>query len=154
MKKLIGILALTGSISAMAVDGYKDIYIDKDEDVVVHGLFCGDDINKLSRFKPAVIYTNTGEIEKGTYYFRSQYGEYSLTFNTTDSDLVMVRGLLQGGKTAVSDMKQEYCIVKYGEGLPPAVQQYVTQTVIKAGDSSLEQYELLSGKPATGKGKY
>lgn len=154
MKKLIGILALTGSMSAMAVDGYKDIYIDKDEDIVVHGLFCGDDLNRLAKFKPSVVYTNSGKIEKGTYYFRSPYGEYSVTFNTTDSDLVMARGLLQNGKTSVDDMKKEFCIVKYGDGLPAAVQQYVTQTVIKAGDSSLQQYELLSGKPATGKGEY
>ena len=154
MKKLIGILALTGSISAMAVDGYKDIYIDKDEDIIVHGIFCGDDLNHLNRFQPASVFTNTPEIEKGTYYYKSPYGEFSFTFNTTENELVMVRGLLQNGQTSKEEMDKKLCIVKYVEGLPPGVAKYVQQKTIKAGDKDLELYEAVSGSPAIGKGQY
>ncbi|MCV2403260.1 hypothetical protein OFY17_10250 [Marinomonas sp. C2222] len=158
MKKLIGILVGMFSVSAVAVEGYKDIYLNKAEDIIVHGIFCGADINQLNRFKPSVVYTNTAEIEKGTYYFRSPYGDYSFTFNSTQNDLVMVRGLSQGGASSIEDMKQEFCIVKYDERLPSGVKQYVNQKVIKenAPDKTkvLEQYELVSGKPAVGKGKY
>ena len=158
MRKLLGILALTSSVSAMAVDGYKDIYIDKDKDIIVHGILCGDDLSNLSQFTPSAVYTNTSEIEKGTYYYKSPYGEFSLTFNTTENELVMVRGLLQNGQTSKDDMDKKLCIVKYVEGLPSGVKRYVEQKTIKANDpnkaGTLEQYELITGKPAIGKNKY
>ncbi|ETX11407.1 hypothetical protein MUS1_11155 [Marinomonas ushuaiensis DSM 15871] len=154
MKKIIGILLLATSFSVIAVDGYKDIYIDKDKDIIIHGMLCGDDLNDLSQFQPSSVYTNTPDVEKGTYYFKSPYGEFSLTFNTTANELIMVRGLLQNGQTSKDDMVKKLCIVKYAEGLPPGVAKYVQQKVIKAGDKDLELYEAVSGSPAIGKGQY
>ena len=38
MKILIGLLALTSSMSVIAVEGYDDIYLDKKKDIVIHGV--------------------------------------------------------------------------------------------------------------------
>ena len=158
MKKLLGLVALVTSLSATAVEGYQDIYLDKQKDIVVHGLMCGDNLNNLNKLRPAAVFTNTPEIEKGTYYYKSAYGEYSLTFNTTENAAVMARGLLKGGKTAKSDMEQQLCIVKDVEGLPAALRRYLKKTTIKADDenweATMKNYELVAGKPAFGKGQY
>ncbi|MEH6445687.1 MAG: hypothetical protein V7784_17465 [Oceanospirillaceae bacterium] len=158
MKKLIGILALTTSMSAIAVEGYQDIYLDKKADIIVHGVMCGDDLNNLNKLKPSNVFTNTPEIEKGTYYYKSAYGEYSLTFNNSDNKAIMVRGLLKGGKTSKNDMDKKLCIVKNVEGLPEALSGYLKKVTIKANDKNREQtmknYELVAGKPAYAKGEY
>lgn len=158
MKNLIGILALTTSMSALAVDGYQDIYLDKKADIIVHGVMCGDDLNNLNKLKPSNVFTNTPKIEKGTYYYKSAYGEYSLTFNTSENEAVMVRGLLKGGKTSKDDMDKKLCLVKYVEGLPKALRGYLNKVTIKANDKNREQtmknYEVIAGKPAYAKGKY
>lgn len=158
MKHIIGLLALTSSLSAMAVEGYQDIYLDKKADIIIHGVMCGDDLNNLNKLKPANVYTNTAEIEQGTYYFNSAYGEYSLTFKPTDNDAVMVRGLLTAGKTSTQDMEKKLCIVKDVEGLPTALRGYLKKVTLKADDPSwaqtMKNYALVAGKPAFGKGKY
>ena len=158
MKHFIGLLALTTSMSAMAVEGYQDIYLDKQADIIIHGIVCGDDLNNLNKLKPANIYTNTAEVEKGTYYFNSAYGEYSLTFNPTDNDAVMVRGLLTAGKTSTSEMNKQLCIVKDVEGLPAALRGYLKKVTLKANDpnwvQTMKNYALVAGKPAFGKGEY
>lgn len=158
MKNLIGILVLTTSMSAIAVDGYQDIYLDKKADIIVHGVMCGDDLNNLNKLKPSNVFTNTPEIEKGTYYYKSAYGKYSLTFNTSENEAVMVRGLLKEGKTSKDDMDKKLCIVKDVEGLPKALRAYLKKVTLKANDKSREQtmknHELVAGKPAYGKGEY
>ncbi|WP_417224936.1 hypothetical protein [Amphritea sp.] len=158
MKHIIGLLALTSSLSAMAVEGYQDIYLDKKADIIIHGVMCGDDLNNLNKLKPANVYTNTAEIEKGTYYFSSAYGEYSLTFNPTDNDAVMARGLLAAGKTSTQDMEKKLCIVKDVEGLPTALRGYLKKVTLKANDpnwaQTMKNYALVAGKPAFGKGEY
>ena len=158
MKTVVGLLALTTSMSAFAVDGYKDIYLDKKQDIVVHGLMCGNNLDNFNHLKPAAMMTNTPQIEKGTYYFKTAYGEYSLTFDTTEKDTVMHRGLLQGGKTSINDMDKKLCIVKDVEGLPKAMRRYLTKTTLKADDKNwtqtMKNYEMVVGKPAFGKGIY
>tara|TARA_R110001583_G_scaffold57547_2_gene172187 strand:+ start:33435 stop:33926 length:492 start_codon:yes stop_codon:yes gene_type:complete len=163
MKKIITILALTTSMSVFAVEGYSDIYLDKKMDLIVHGLMCGEDLNNLNRLKPAVVFTNTAQIEKGTYYYKSAYGEYSYTFNHSENDAVMVRGLLALDKinpqqSLKEQMVTDLCIVKDIEGLPEPLRRYLTKTTLKADDASREQtmknFEMVSGKPAYGKGEY
>lgn len=158
MKNYIGILALASSMSVAAVEGYQDIYLDKKADIIIHGLMCGDDLKNLNKLKPAAVFTNTPNIEKGTYYYKSAYGEYSFTFNTSDNDAIMVRGLLKAGKTSKEDMEKQLCIVKDVEGLPAALRKYLKKTTLKANDKNWEQtmknYTLVAGKPAYGKGEY
>ncbi|MGB0468906.1 MAG: hypothetical protein ACPGF7_15455 [Pontibacterium sp.] len=158
MKHLIGILALLSSISALAVEGYEDIYLDKNKDITVHGVMCGDDLNNLNKLKPSYVFTNTPTIEKGTYYYSSPYGEYSFTFNHSENDVVMVRGLLKDGKTSKEDMDIKLCIVKDVEKFPKALRAYLKKVTIKANNPDwekiMEDYSLVSGKPAYGKGVY
>ena len=158
MKSLIGILALTSTMSVIAVEGYDDIYLDKQKDIVIHGVMCGDDLSDFGRLKPEVVFTNTPNIEKGTYYFKSAYGEYSLTFKPKENDAVMLRGLLKGGKTEKADMEIQLCMVKDIEGLPKTLSGYLKKTTLKADDKNwaktMEGYQLVAGKPAFGKGQY
>lgn len=158
MKNFIGLLTLAVSVSANAVDGYQDIYLDKTTDIFVHGVMCGDDLNNLNRLEPSNVFTNTPEIEKGTYYYKTAYGEYSLTFNTTENKAVMVRGLLKAGQTSKTDMEKKLCIVQDIEGLPSALRGYLKKVTIKANDENWQQtmknYELVAGLPAFGKGEY
>ena len=158
MKSLVGILALSCSLSVIAVEGYDDIYLDKKKDIVIHGIVCGDNLDNFNGLKPAVVFTNTPEIEKGTYYFKSPYGDYSFIFNTSENDKVMVRGLLKDGKTAKEDAEIQLCLVKDVEGLPDKLRGYLKKTTLKAGDkdwaATMKNYELVAGKPAFGKGVY
>jgi hypothetical protein len=163
MKKFLTILAMSSCNLVYAVEGYQDIYLEKNKDLIVHGLMCGDDLNNLNRLKPAVVFTNTAQIEKGTYYYKSAYGEYSYTFNHSENDAVMVRGLLKREQTneqqsTKDQMITDLCIVKDVEGLPKPLRKYLKKTTLKTSDESHEQtmknFEMVSGKPAYGKGQY
>jgi len=66
MKKTIAILTLLTAQSAFAVEGYKDIYLDREKAVNIHSIYCGKDLNKIRNLKPSYVYTNTAHIEVGT----------------------------------------------------------------------------------------
>ncbi|WP_413698846.1 hypothetical protein ACLKMH_14775 [Psychromonas sp. KJ10-10] len=111
MKKLITILILTSSSVAFSVEGSRDIYLDKKMDIIVHGLMCGEDLNNLNRLKPSVVFTNTAEIEEGTYYYKSAYGEFSYTFTPSENDAVMVRAFQKkdNNTQATNTKRVMYC---------------------------------------------
>lgn len=158
MKKLITILMLTSSTVAFSVEDSRDIYLNKKMDIIVHGLMCGEDLNNLNRLKPSVVFTNTAEVEQGTYYYKSAYGEFSYTFTETENDAVMVRRFLKKEQTPEDKSINEFCIVKDVEGLPAPLRNYLNKTTLKASDSNrpqiMKNYELVAGKPAYGKGEY
>ena len=99
MKRIIVAIGLLVSSATFAVDGYKDIYIDRERDIVIHGIVCGKDLKNFRALKPSYVFTNTDNILKGTYYYNSPYGNYSLTFNSTENIAVMVRWLLKDWQT-------------------------------------------------------
>lgn len=158
MKKIITAISLLISSVSLAVEGYKDIYIDREQDIIIHGILCGSDINNLRTFKPSYVFTNTNTILKGTYYYNSPYGNYSLTFNPTANKSVMARGLLKQGQTLKSEMAKSVCIVSKLEGLPNAINNQLKKTRLAVEDPNWEsvmaKYSFVSGKPAYGAGVF
>ena len=158
MKRIIAVLSLFASSATYAVEGYEDIYIDREQDIIIHGIACGTDVNSLSSFKPSYVFTNTDTISKGTYYYNSPYGNYSLTFNTTENSAVMARGLLKNGQTTKEHMDKNICIVSNIEGLPGAISKNLNKLTLKANDPNwdkvMTQYTFVSGKPAYGEGVF
>ena len=92
-------------MSAMALEGYEDINLDKKKDLIVHSIMCSKDLKNLDQLKPVVIFTNTPTIEQGTYYFKSGFGDYSTSFSPTENDSIKKLDLLQNGKTLKKDVE-------------------------------------------------
>lgn len=158
--KRLWLSLLLASPSVFAVEGYPDIYLDREQAVNIHSIFCGINLKNLRALKPAYIYTNSEHIEKGTYYFNSIYGNYSYTFNTIngqDPTKILARALLSGGKTKKSDMKKEICIVGNIAGLPNALAQNLGKKSLSVEspewDQTMVKYKMF-GKPAFAKGIY
>ena len=100
MKRTLGFILFFISTSSFAVvDGYNDIYLDREKTVYIHGITCAPDAKNLRAFKGAIVYSNSKTIEKGTYYYSSAYGKYSATFNTTKNPAILSRGILKEGQT-------------------------------------------------------
>lgn len=158
MKKIIIAISLLFSSAAYAIEGYEDIYIDRERDIIIHGIMCGSDVKKIRAFKPSYIFTNTDTILKGTYYYNSPYGNYSLTFKPTENMSVMVKGLLKSGQTQKSQMVKSVCIVSKLDGLPKAFNKNLNKLTLKANapdwDDVMTKYTFVSGKPAYGKGVF
>jgi hypothetical protein len=160
MKKIITILTLLTAQSAFAVEGYKDIYLDREKTINIHKIYCAKVLNKIRDLKPSYVYTNTANIEVGTYHMSSAYGSFSYTFTAIpnkDSKKLLARGKLSGGKTQKSDMVKEACIVGKIEGLPAKLNDSITVTSIIASDpqwnQSMKKYTMF-GKPAFADGVY
>ncbi len=158
--KRLSLSLLLASPSAFAVEGYPDIYLDREQPVNIHSIFCGPNLKNLRALKPGYIYTNSEQIEKGTYYFSSAYGDFSYTFNSVagqDPTQIMARGLLSGGKTQKTDMKKEICIVGKIAGLPNALTKNIGKKTLSVEDpewdKTMVKYKMF-GKPAFGKGIY
>ncbi len=162
MKKSILAITILSTLlmgsSAYAVEGYNDIYIDREKDIVIHGVVCGVDFKNLRTLKPSYVFTNTDVILKGTYYYNSTYGNYSLTFNKTENPAVMARGLLKDGQTKKEQMVKSVCIVSPLKELPAALNVNLKKLTLKANDPDwdkvMTQYVFVSGKPAYGKGVF
>ncbi len=158
MKKIITVVCLLIGSTAYAVQGYNDIYIDREQDIVIHGVMCGADLKNLRSLKPSYVFTNTAAILKGTYYYDSPYGNYSLTFNTTGNVSVMARGLLKDGQTKKEQMAKSVCIVSAIKELPAALNNNLKKLTLKANDQNwdkvMTKYTFVSGKPAYGKGVF
>jgi hypothetical protein len=160
MKKIITILTLLTAQSAFAVEGYKDIYLDREKTINIHKIYCAKVLNKIRDLKPSYVYTNTANIEVGTYHMSSAYGDFSYTFNTIpnkDSKQLLARGMLSGGKTQKSDMVKEVCIVGKIQGLPAKLNDSLTVKPIMVSDPQwnqiMKKYAMF-GKPAFGEGVY
>lgn len=151
-------MSLLASSSVFAVEGYDDIYLDKQKDIVIHGIVCATDLNDFRTFKPSFVYTNTTSISKGTYYYQSPYGGHSYTFKPSENSAIVIRGLLKGGKTDKKDMVLDSCVVSNIKGIPKAISKNINKTTFKANDSErdkkMELYYFGSGKPAIAKGVY
>jgi hypothetical protein len=158
MKKILGLIALSVSAPSFAVEGYKDIYLDREKTVYIHGITCAPDANNLRAFKGSIVYTNTKSIEKGTYYFDSPYGKYSYTFNSTKNPAVLGRGRLTEGQTAKSQMEKNVCIISKIEGLPAPLLKSIDTVILQPDDpdwaTKMKQYAFVAGKPAYAKGVY
>jgi len=156
MKKITIAISLLVSSVTYAVEGYKDIYIDRERDIIIHGIVCGEDINNLRSFKPSYVFTNTDTISNGTYYYNSPYGNYSLTFKATENMSIMARGLLKSGQTKKDQMVKNVCIVSKLDGLPGAISKNLNKLVLKANDPNWDEvmtkHTFVSGKPAYGEG--
>lgn len=142
-----------------AVEGYEDLYLDREQTIYIHGIVCGDFKNPRS-LKPTGVYSNSPKITKGTYYFGSKYGNFSYTFNPIEGqpEQVMVRGLLQEGQTKKEQMKADNCIVGKVAGLPASITKSLSTTILKANDAkwdtTMEQYAMVTGRPAFSPGIY
>ena len=158
MPKFIVAISLLISSVTYAVEGYKDIYIDREQDIIIHGVVCGIDAKNLRTFKPSYVFTNTDTILKGTYYYDSPYGNYSLTFKPTENTSLMARGLLKSGQTNKNQMVKNVCIVSNLDGLPKAISKNLNKLTLKANDpnwdSVMTKYTFVSGKPAYGEGVF
>jgi len=142
------------------VEGYPDIYLDREQPVNIHSIFCGPNLKNMRGLRPSYIYTNSEHIKKGTYYFSSAYGDYSYTFNTIagqDPTKIMARGILIGGKTDKKDMKKEICIVGKIAGLPNVLNKNIGKVTLAVEgpewDQAMVKYKMF-GKPAFGKGVF
>jgi hypothetical protein len=147
------------SASSYAVEGYQDHYLDREQDIFIQGILCGD-FNNPRSLKPSGVYTNSGTIETGTYYFGSKYGNYSYTLAPVDGqpDHIMKRGLLMEGQTDKSQMKKDLCIVKDVPSLPAQLRRNLSTTHLKANDANwdktMDQYAMVTGRPAFAPGNY
>jgi len=148
------------SASIMAVEGYEDIYLDREQPVNIHSIFCGANFDNINALKAAYIYTNSEFIEKGTYHFTSSFGNFSYTFNTfgdKDPHQLMSRGTLTNGQTQKSQMKKEACIVGKIPGLPNKLLKNIGKKTLTVDDpewnQTMAKYGMF-GKPAFGKGVY
>jgi hypothetical protein len=153
-----GVLLLVLS-SAHAVEGYKDVYLDRDQDIIIHSIFCGD-LRKIKSLKPSYVYTNTAKIDDGTYYYGSGYGNYSLTFKSFEGqpEQLKKRALLKAGQTEKSQMEIDECLVAPVAGLPPLLLSSLKQTIVAANDpnwgATMDQYAMVASRPAFGDGVY
>ena len=160
MKKSVLMASVLLYTSVFAVEGYKDIYIESNKDIYVHTIYCAKNLNSLAKLKPSVVYTNTENIEKGTYYIGSAYGNYSTTFNKIkgQSNSLRVRGTLTKGQTLNSQMKQEICLVDSSPKFPKALNRKIKKDIVKSDDSSwnrkMKKYTNYFGKPASARGEY
>jgi len=158
MKSIIVVISILVSSASYAVEGYKDIYIDREQDIFIHGIVCGKDFNNPAGLKPSYVYTNEDSISQGTYYYSSPYGNYSLTFKATENSSVMARGLLKNGQTNKEQMEKNVCIVSKLEGLPASISKYLNKVTLKANDPNwdkvMAEYTFIAGKPAFSDGVF
>ncbi len=153
-----GTLALSVSL-AHAVEGYKDVYLDREQDIVIHSVFCGD-VNKFNSLRPSYVYTNTTKIDEGTYYYATSYGDYSFTFKPIEgqSEHLRIRGLLKAGQTQKEQMVVDTCLVGPLQGLPPKLLNSLTQKILTSNDPNWDktmiQYGSVAGRPAFAAGVY
>ena len=160
MKKRFASFLILISSPVFAVEGYNDIYLDREQPINIHSIYCGANFKNLNQLKPSYIYSNSPHIEKGTYYFSSAYGDFSYTFNTIegkDPKQILARGLLSGGKTKKEHMKKEVCIVGKVQGLPNKLNNNIGKMTLTANDPKWDQMMVklaMFGKPAFGKGLY
>lgn len=160
MKQILTVTLLFMSTQLFAVEGYQDIYLNREKAIQVHSILCGKNFNSVNGLKPAIVYTNTKHIEKGTYYFSSVYGDFSYTFNEVagqDPKMILARGLLSGGKTKKEQMVQEFCLVGKLKGLSTGLSKKIETLTLEVEDpkwdSLMKQFSLY-GKPAFAKGVY
>ena len=160
MKKSILIALVFLYTSVFAVEGYKDIYIKGDKDIYLHTIYCGKDLSNLSALRPSVVFTNTKDIERGTYYTSSGYGNFSSTFkkNKGQHDSIRTRGILSKGQTRKDQMNIELCIVDKHPQLPKTLNGRIKKDLLKANDpqwnKKMKDLTTYFGKPAYKKGKY
>lgn len=165
MKKKILIVGIFLYSSIFAVEGYKDIYITSNKNIYIHTIYCAKDLTNLSALRPSVVYTNTKNINDGTYYIKSTYinanfGEYSATFKKIEgqSNNLRVRGILTKGQTLKAQMKKEFCLVEKSPKLPKALNAKIKQDIILSNDvlwnKKMENFTKFFGKPAYAKDKY
>jgi len=137
----------------MAVEGYQDHFLDREQTIYIHNILCGD-LNNLATLKPAFVYSNSQNIAEGTYYFSTKYGNYSYTIKPIEGqpEQLQLRGLLTAGQTQKEQMKIDYCIVKPLDAAPAALNSKITQVTLAPDDSNwattMEQYALVAGRPA------
>lgn len=139
------------SSQAQTIAGYKDILIDRDQKIIVHGIICGK-IDNIYSMKPAFVYTNTADIEAGTYFFDSAYGKFSYTLKyLRPGKPIVKRGLLKNGETNRSKMAQDVCLLKPMEGLPAAVAKLLSQQVLESNDpnweATMKKLAVVAGRP-------
>ncbi|MFC1747489.1 hypothetical protein ACFL2V_01640 [Pseudomonadota bacterium] len=159
MKYLLTAASFFLSSTAFAVDGYQDIYLDREKDIYIHGIVCGDFNNERS-LKPSAVYSNASSIEKGTYYYSSKWGNYSYTFNFIEGKpkQLMIRGLLKEGQTDKAQMVVDTCLVDKLDGLPAKITRNLDQQILSPDDAewdkTMAQYAMIAGRPAFAKGSY
>jgi len=158
MKKLLGFMVLFISTSSFAVEGYKDIYLDREKTLYIHGITCAPDAKNIKAFRAAIVFSNSKTIEKGTYYYGSAYGNYSYTFSATKNPAILSRGKLKEGQTTKAQMDKNICIIAEIKGLPAPILRSIDTLTLQPNDPTWEktmvQYAFIAGKPAYAKGVY
>lgn len=145
--------------NVQAVEGYKDIYLDREQDIQIHSIFCGD-FNRPNTLKQSYVYTNTATIEEGTYYYGTKWGNYSYTFKPIEGqpEQIRIRGLLREGQTSKDQMVIDTCLVDKLAGLPPKLINSIGITTLSKDDpqwdKTMTQYATVAGRPAFAKGVY
>ncbi|GAA3919471.1 hypothetical protein [Litoribacillus peritrichatus] len=145
--------------TAVAVEGYPDVYLDREQTIYIQGMTCGD-FNKPNTLKPSAVYSNSKKILTGTYYFSSKYGNFSYTFAPIEGQPaeIMKRGLLTQGETSKDKMKIDQCLVGPIKGLPPQILKNLQLQTLAPNDlnwgRTMEQYAVITGRPAFSAGNY
>ncbi|TYK67252.1 hypothetical protein [Colwellia echini] len=142
------------------IEGYNDIYLDRESKINVHSIFCAPNLDNLNALKNSYIYTNTEHIEQGTYYFSSAYGNFTYTFKAIEGQnpqQLLFRGLLTNDNTNKDNMVKEVCIVGPMQGLPPKLIKNLSKFTISPQDpewdATMKQLAMF-GKPAFAEGVY
>lgn len=155
---IIAVAAATVACQAQTIEGYDDLYIDKNKTITVLTIMCGD-INRLNSLRPVVVYTNNGQIDEAAYSYKSSYGEFSYIFKQIEPGKpVMARGLLSNGETDKSKAKQDMCIVKQDSKLPKKLNSMLKKDVLEPSDpkweSTMSGLSVVAGAPAYAKGVF
>lgn len=150
--------AATVACQAQTIEGYDDLYIDKDKTITVLTILCGN-INRLNSLRPVIVYTNNGQIDEAAYAFRSSYGDFSYIFKQIEPGKpVMARGLLSNGETDKSKAKQDMCIVKQDSKLPKNLNKMLKKDVLEPSDpnwkTTMSGLSMVAGAPAFAEGVY
>lgn len=160
MKKSSIIVLLCLCTSVFAVEGFKDIYIQNNKDIYIHTIYCAKDLSNLNKLQPSIVYTNTTDIDDGTYYINARGTKYSTTFNHLpgQSNSIRVRGILENGNTSKDQMDKQLCLVEKNSALPKMLNGKIATDIIKKDDDSwnkkMKQYTGYFGQPAYEEGKY
>lgn len=151
------IIATILCISPIGSATVKDVYLDREQPVQVHSIFCGQDLKNIRGLKNNYVYTNSDNISPGRYYYSSAYGDFSYVYKAIDGkdpNVLMERTLLTSTQTP---SKKEYCIVGKVDGLPQQLTRVMGKTVLSVEDPQWDatmKKLAMFGKPAFAEGVY
>jgi len=150
-KLILSAIAITGLFASSG----KDISVDTNKDLYVHSIYCGD-VSKMYTMKPAIIYTNTKEIENGTYYFKGNDLKVTMKYEEVKGFSKVVMSRTMSFKRTPSSkpyVRTDVCMIKKSKLLSKRYNSAIDVDFMKAGDTAarkdLSRYFSYFGEPIT-----